>query len=372
MQHHQIPLVSPALGTQRYLEYFHFGKAGQGKKVYIQASLHADEIPGMLVAWKLKQQLIQLEKAGRLQGEVVLVPIANPIGQNQHLMDVHLGRYHLETGQNFNRHYFDTFSDVKAVVESQLSQDPEHNLLLIRDAMHQSLEKWRPTTELGSLQKTLQQLSCDADVMLDLHCDFEAALHLYSTYYSWQGIEPLARLLGSKANLLANETGGAPFDCSVDMVWQRLTECFGDVVPQGCMAATVELRGQANVTHHESDQDSSAILRYLEWLGVIAVASHTSCLPDDVAPSSDLGAVEMLATPCAGILVHHVSPGDWIEAGEVFAEVIDPLCDHVESIRAAQSGYVYSRNGRRIATAGMLIGNVAGCDVIRSGYLLAP
>ena len=372
MQRQQTPLLSPTLGTQRYLESFHFGLAGQGKKIYIQASLHADEIPGMLVSWKLKQQLTQLEQAGRLQGEVVLVPIANPIGQNQHLMDVHLGRYHLETGQNFNRHYFDTFAEVKAIVEPQLNEDLAHNQSVIRDAMRQSLATWQPTTELGSLQKTLQQLSCDADVMLDLHCDFEAALHLYSTYYSWQGIEPLARLLGSQANLLANETGGAPFDCSVDMVWQRLTECFGDVVPQGCIAATVELRGQANVTHQESDQDSSAILRYLEWLGVIAADGQASCLPEGTAPSSDLGAVEMVSTPCAGILVHHVSPGDWIEAGDVFAEVIDPLSDRVEAIRAVQSGYVYSRNGRRIATAGMLIGNVAGSAVIRSGYLLAP
>lgn len=372
MQHHHTALMSPTIGTQRYLESFHFGSPELGKKIYIQASLHADEIPGMLVAWKLKQQLTQLEATGRLKGEVVLVPVANPIGQNQHLMDVHLGRYHLETGQNFNRDYLDTFTDVKARIEPQLSDDPAYNCRIIRAAMCESLQQWQPKTELGSLQKTLQLLSCDADVMLDLHCDFEAALHVYSTYYSWPGIEPLARLLGSQANLLANETGGAPFDCSVDMVWQRLKECFGEAIPQGCLAATVELRGQADVTHQESNQDSSAILRYLEWLGVIAVDGPAPCLPEEVAPSSDLGAVEMLATPCAGILVHRVKPGDWITAGDVFADVIDPISDHVEYVTAAQSGYVYSRNGRRIATAGMLIGNIAGSAVIRSGYLLAP
>lgn len=41
-----------------------FPAAGQ---VYIQASLHADELPGMLVAWHLKQRLAELEAAGRLR-----------------------------------------------------------------------------------------------------------------------------------------------------------------------------------------------------------------------------------------------------------------------------------------------------------------
>jgi predicted deacylase len=30
-------------------------------KIYIQSSLHADEMPGMLVAWHLKQRLAELE-----------------------------------------------------------------------------------------------------------------------------------------------------------------------------------------------------------------------------------------------------------------------------------------------------------------------
>lgn len=46
MIHHHHPLTSSCLGTERKLSSFHFGPAGsQAGKAYIQASLHADELP---------------------------------------------------------------------------------------------------------------------------------------------------------------------------------------------------------------------------------------------------------------------------------------------------------------------------------------
>ncbi len=47
------------------------------------------------------------EAAGRLRTECVLVPIANPVGLEQVLMDVLLGRYGAGSGQNFNRWFVD-------------------------------------------------------------------------------------------------------------------------------------------------------------------------------------------------------------------------------------------------------------------------
>ena len=118
MRHLTHPLVAPVPGTERCIHSFHFGPADSGRKVYIQASLHADELPGMLTAWHLKQRLKALEAAGELLAEVVLVPVANPIGQDQQVADVHLGRYELETGQNFNRRFRDMTAQVEAVIAS--------------------------------------------------------------------------------------------------------------------------------------------------------------------------------------------------------------------------------------------------------------
>ena len=65
------------------LTSFHYGTPGAGRKVYIQASLHADEVPAMLVAHFLRRALEALGAAGKVRGEIILVPAANPIGLSQ-------------------------------------------------------------------------------------------------------------------------------------------------------------------------------------------------------------------------------------------------------------------------------------------------
>lgn len=66
------------LGTERTLSVFRFG-TGE-RKAYIQASLHADELPGMRTARELKKRLTRLEQQGALKGVIELVPVANPLG----------------------------------------------------------------------------------------------------------------------------------------------------------------------------------------------------------------------------------------------------------------------------------------------------
>ena len=86
MQVREHRLVSPAPGTQRFLKSHHFGTPGEGEKIYLQASLHADELPGMLVLHHLQPLLAAAEAEGRIHGEIVLVPVANPIGLAQTLL----------------------------------------------------------------------------------------------------------------------------------------------------------------------------------------------------------------------------------------------------------------------------------------------
>ncbi|MGO3345675.1 MAG: succinylglutamate desuccinylase/aspartoacylase family protein [Marinomonas sp.] len=371
MKHNQNPLISPVLGTQRHIDSFHFGTPNSGKKIYIQASLHADELPGMLAAWKLKQQLVTLEEQGLIQGEVVLVPVANPIGQNQHLMDIQLGRYELESGQNFNRGYYDCFEQVAALVQDTLTQDPVKNTQIIRSALRHTIQQWHVDNEIHSQQKTLQTLCCDADIIVDMHCDFEAVQHTYCTYYSWDTMAPLAQFLDSKANMLADETGGNPFDSAFDMVWKRLADRFGDIIPKACQAITLELCGQADVYHGKSNLDATALVNYLRSLGVV-----TDKAPDvfvtDTLPATDLTAVEPLKSNMGGVLVLCSVVGTMVEKDQLIAEVINPITDKVQQIRASQPGLLFSCSLRRSATAGMLVAHVAGETPIRSGYLLAP
>ncbi len=135
MRHHTHDLLSPVPGTARQVHSFHYGPRDRAGKVYIQASLHADELPGMLVAWYLKQRLAELESAGRLLGEIVVVPVANPIGLEQVLMDTPLGRYELESGQNFNRRFSDLGAQVGDAVETRLTANAEQNRTLVRESL---------------------------------------------------------------------------------------------------------------------------------------------------------------------------------------------------------------------------------------------
>lgn len=372
MRHLTHDLLAPVPGTARQIHSFHYGPPDGACKVYIQSSLHADELPGMLVAWHLKQRLAELERAGQLLGEIVIVPVANPAGLDQVLMDTPLGRYELESGQNFNRWFADLGQQVGDEVEPLLGDDPLRNRRLIRDSLRQGLLACVPKTQLDAQRLTLQRLACDADVVLDLHCDFESVQHLYTTPEAWPRVEPLARYLGAKASMLATDSGGQSFDECFTLVWWQLQRRFGErsPVPMGSFSVTVELRGQGDVSHELASRDCQAILDYLIHYG--AIAGTAPVAPELAYPATPLAAVEPVATPVGGLLVFNASPGDYVEAGQPIADIIDPLTDAVTCVRAENAGLLYARSLRRMATAGMVIAHVAGTDAYRSGYLLSP
>jgi len=178
IRHH--PLLSRSISSQRELRSYHFGHADSGMKTYIQASLHADEIPGMLVAHHLRAQFELLEREGKIRGEIVLLPIANPIGLDQFLQGQAFGRFDFSTGINFNRQFRNPVPYVLEHIADQLTPNAEHNCRLIRQHIFTCLQEWEVKNETEDLKKHLQLLSYDADIMLDLHCDqsgCHASLH---------------------------------------------------------------------------------------------------------------------------------------------------------------------------------------------------
>ncbi|MFR0674777.1 succinylglutamate desuccinylase/aspartoacylase family protein [Enterobacterales bacterium AW_CKDN230030176-1A_HGKHYDSX7] len=371
MRHVIHDLLGPTPGSVRQLHSFHYGPS-TGGKVYIQASLHADELPGMLVAWHLKRQLAALDAQGRLLHEIVLVPVANPAGLEQVVLDAPLGRFELHSGENFNRHFVDLSDTIGDQVEGLLGQDPELNQELIRDHLRRNLQAHPAHTPLQAQRLTLQRLACDADLILDLHCDFEAIEHLYTTPDAWPQVEPLAGYLGAQACLLATDSGGQSFDECFSLLWLQLQQRFARrfPIPAGSVSVTLELRGQADVSHGLAERDCQAILDYLTFRG--ALAGQAPPPPALRRPATALAAVELLVAPHGGLLVFQAEPGQYLETGQVVAEVIDPLTDRVTCVRTQQAGLLYARSGRRLATHGMAIAHVAGERLCRSGYLLAP
>ena len=379
MQRRDHPLLSATLGTARSVTSFHYGPAGGGPKVYVQASLHADELPGMLVAHHLRQQLAALEREGALLGEVVVVPVANPLGLSQWLLHTAAGRFDLASGANFNRHYPALLESVWQRVEATLDGDAAANVQRIRAALGEAVAALPVVSELASLRRTLLALSCDADVVLDLHCDTEAVMHLYTAPELWPQVEPLARCLGAQASLLCEESGDDPFDEACSQIWRRLAERAGPSrpVPAACTSVTVELRGNADIAHPEARADAAALLAYLAHRGMVrdasagAAAGTAPALPPLLQPATPLAGSLPLVAPSSGVVVWLAHPGSWLSAGEPMAELVDPVSGTVTVLSSPTEGLFYARISHRFAHAGMSLAKVAGREARRSGKLLS-
>ena len=377
MRRIEYPLLSPSLGSQKTLVGFHYGTPGARPKVYIQASLHADELPGMLVAHHLRQLLDEADRAGRLRGEVVLVPAANPIGLSQRLDHRAMGRFEFDTAQNFNRHYPDMATAVLEDALPLMTADAQSNVATVRQLVGRWLQQWQPASELESQRRLLLLLSHDADLVLDLHCDTNAVMHMYSEEACWPPFEPLARLLGCQAVLLARESGGGPFDERLSGLWWQLAAALkaagvSGPLPQACASTTVELRGEGDVSHEHASQDARAILAFLAHAG--ALARHGAHeLPPMACQPTPLAGSQTLRSAVPGVLVFLAQPGDTVSAGDVVAEVIDPTAEgaaRVHEVRAEVAGVLYAAIRERYVTAGGEVGKIAGATPFRTGDLL--
>ena len=373
MQIQTHPLISPAPGTQRELISLHYGPLGNatgGQKAYIQASLHADELPGMLVAHHLRLKLDALQAEGQVLGEIILVPMANPIGLSQFHLYTHQGRFEATTGENFNRHYPDQTATAAGAAESQLTQDSAHNTRVLRRELKKAVAATPADTELKSLRRTLMSLSCDADIVLDLHCDAQAVMHLYTETPCWPECEVLARFIGARVTLLAQESGDNPFDEACSQVWWHWARQFEGRFPiaQACMSVTVELRGAADVEHDLAERDAQNILDFLAFRGFIK--GPAPALPDAIGDARPLAGCMPIKTESAGLLTFLRQPGDSVRAGDVLAHVIDPISAAVSELKSPVDGLFFARDFVRFASAGMKVGKVAGFEALRSGKLL--
>jgi hypothetical protein len=367
-----IDLPSASPGTARSLRVVRYRAANARPFVYLQTGLHADELPGMLVLDHLMRRLDEADAKGMLEGQVVIVPMANPVGLAQRIEHVHVGRFDLDGGGNFNRHYPSLAEPVAELVRGKLTDSAEGNVARIRAAMARHLStRDEIMTETEALRHSLLRLSCEADIALDLHCDSEAVMHLYFLDSHWPEAEDLHRLLGSECTLLAAKSGGEPFDEALSTPWVDLQEMFPDhPIPAACLASTVELRGQADVDDDTAREDADALFRFLQHRGVIS--GDPGKLPEARSAATPLAGVDMVRAPVAGIVAFKADPGDRVRAGDVVAEILDPLSGERQAITTRQTGIVFGRRTHRLVRPGDIFIKVAGAEPLdgREGNLL--
>ncbi len=104
----------------------------------------------MLVSWALRNKLAALEAAGKIKGEVVIVPVANPIGLNQHFLGHHTGRFEDQYRAEFQPQLRTIWSAlVQPVIEARLTDNIDQNRKAIRTAMREALDAIKPGNGTG-------------------------------------------------------------------------------------------------------------------------------------------------------------------------------------------------------------------------------
>lgn len=348
------------------LTVLRFGAEGTGRKAYLQAGLHADELPGMLVLRILAGHLAEADARGAIHGEIVVVPQANPIGLAQTETSFLSGRIESGTGENFNRNYPD-LSDLGSLA---LGPDAASNVETIRAAMSARLAAMQPDGALAHLRHTLLTLAHDADLVLDLHADNEAEPHMYVGPALWPAAEDLAAAIDARAVLLSELSGGSPFDEACAGPWWALAAKHpGLPIPPACVAATLELGSNDDVSPERATEQATALLRVLQARGFVEGSGghpRLSCR------ATALTAMAQLRSPVSGLVVYRRRLGDLVRKGDLVATVIDPLGGETELL-AETDGRLFARHSQPYAWPGRVIGKIAGDVPLegRTGNLLS-
>lgn len=361
----RVPLMSMTPGTSRVLTVFRYGRAGARPKAYLQAAIHANEFPGTMALHHLVPMLDRAQKAGRIKGEIVIVPTANPIGLSQVLTQTHLGRYDFVGRDNFNRNYHDLAEPVAERVGGKLTNDARRNVNMIRAAGLAVLNEMTPANEIQDQRLQLMRRSIDADIVIDLHCDAQAALHHFISRRDWPAIGDLSAQIGAVAVMY-----NAPYPFTMTFSgcngswWSKLKDMFPDKpIPQACESSTIEFRGQHDVDHALGEADALNLYKFLQRRGI--VAGNPGPLPRARCTATPMDGMDVGYAPSAGVLTYLKPEGSKVRKGETICEVIDPIgADPMNArtqVKSRTDGVLFSRrpNGR-LAWPGMVIFRIAG------------
>ena len=401
MKRTEITIAGDSPGTSHQLTRFDIGPDDPTlPKIFLQAGLHAGEQPGMMVLHHLLAMLEAGEQSGRLRARFVIFPMSNPIGMGQVGLHHHQGRYHLRSGLNFNRGWFDLFAMLaendgithlaaallsgspEASDSSGSSDDAAHNNAIIRQAVRAALDACQPVTALDHQRLHVAREACDSDVVLDLHCDDASLSHIFIVPQLMPGAQDLSDWVGAAATLTAEDSGGGSFDEVWPGLWIKLARHFPDhAIAPPPLAATLEYRGYCDVDDEMNRQDAQNLMGFFMGRGYVDAAPAVTPPTPSPSPSPSpaplpLSATEIVVADRPGLLAYHVRLGDIVSVGDVIADLIildgptafverHPLC-------AGTDGLILSLRCLKYVGPGDTVAKVVGSTPLasRTGYLL--
>ena len=267
-----------ASGAQLTVPVYRIKGSSNYPSVYIQANMHGAEVQGNAVIF----QLLEILKNTHVQGNITLVPYANPVGCNHKNGEYTLGRFDPITGVNWNRMYhFD-----ESLITPFIAQYKDESSLIIQKEFKQrlitSLDEKLQHNNYGittgqRIAFQLQRLAYQADIVLDLHTGPISSKHLYCPEYA-QGSASFFNI--PHTILIPNVFSGA-LDESTFCPWWSLQEALNaegnsfSITSNECVkeSFTVELGSQEQIDLAEAYQDALGILTYLQHKNVVELGT---------------------------------------------------------------------------------------------------
>lgn len=371
-----VPLRGDTPGSVTEFTYYVVGPANAPEKVHLQAALHADEHPGTMVLHHLLPMLRQADDQGLLRARFVVMPAVNPLGLGQQSLRHHIGRYDTNTGVNFNRRWPDLFSLIRTQLSGRLSDDEVFNVNLIRTAVARWIDAQQPRTVAEQLRLLVLKEAHDAEFVLDLHCDDDSLIHIFTSPELMPELQDLSDWMGAAATLTAGDSGGNSFDEVLPQLYRKVALANpGKPVPMASATATLEYRGQADVFDTFGADDARRLWGFL--CGRNLIDADAGAPPARMPEATPLEATEMIRVERPGLVAYRVELGERVTKGQPVADLI--AMDGPEAfiartpILAGTDGLVLSRRLQKYAPRGTSIMKIVGTTVLparKGAYLL--
>ncbi|MEG3863598.1 succinylglutamate desuccinylase/aspartoacylase domain-containing protein [Microcoleus sp. herbarium12] len=327
-----IPVVQLASGDRLSLQVYQFRGAIPGKKAYIQSNLHGAEISGNAVIHQLIEFLMS-QDSNQLIGEILLVPVCNPVGVSQRSHHFSPGRYNHYDGEDWNRIFWDfekEGEDIQAFAKSHINLDADTIKYKYRKEIAWSFAKQlarinapscRPYSEIYRYQ--LQSLCLDADYVLDLHSSTNQAVD-YIYCFSSRSESAKAFLLDR--GILFDEYDGDAFDEAFLKPWlaleKSLTE-LGSAIVFDVEAWTLELGSGMQMNPESVAKGLRGIKNYLATKGLLKIEGfplpETAAHPMILTPKNS---VKKYYAPAGGMIQNRVQLGSFVKKGDRLYQIL--------------------------------------------------
>ena len=347
---------------------YRFVGNGTGPAVYIQAGIHGNEHPGILVAVKLIELIKGILSTHPLKGSITIVPLCNPIALSQTVQGEILGRFDIHTGKNFNRHFPDLSN--KVIDKCHATRGEDIDISTVRAVLKAMLDGHTLDDPSEQMKSDLFLLASQHDIVIDLHADNRSILHVYTPEHGEDITKILTAELECNLALTGTHDSTGGLDDALNYFWSTIQcEFLLKTLP---VAYTIELRGRYDISEKLTTQDATALFNFL---------CQTDVLDDKVPAKQNAPAVFPVSgidspkAPKSGVLKLHRKLGDQIVEGDLIAEIMElngAAGDPTIELQSMTDGILFCHSFHGVVPQGQTVYKIAGAKQLHreAGYAL--